>query len=214
MFTGIIEEIGQVHQAIFDGSSSKISIYAQTILEDTRPGDSIAVNGVCLTVISLSEGEFTADVMPETLRKSNLGRLHSSDSVNLERAVAIDGRLGGHFVLGHIDDTGVICKMEKEKNAVWITIKASPEVMELIVEKGSIAVDGVSLTVANVENYKFQVSIVPHTGQQTTLLEKRTGDVVNLENDIVGKYVKKLFYLKANEPLGGITFDFLKQNGF
>jgi riboflavin synthase len=214
LFTGIVEEVGQVRQTIFDENSSKISICARTVLEDTKVGDSIAVNGVCLTVISLSEREFTADVMPETLRKSNLGRLHSGSLVNLERAVPVNGRLGGHFMLGHIDGTGIIHQMKKEKNAVWITVKASQEIMALIVEKGSIAVDGVSLTVANVENCSFQVSIVPHTGQQTILLNKRGGDSVNLESDIIGKYVRKFLILKTDEPLNGITFDFLQQNGF
>lgn len=214
MFTGIIEEIGQVHRTVFSENLSKISIYVRDILENTKTGDSIAVNGVCLTVTSLDKNEFTADVMPETLRRSNLYKLKGGDLVNLERAVAVNGRIDGHFVLGHIDGMGTIFNMKRERNAVWISIKASAEIMALVVEKGSIAVDGVSLTVNNVENYGFKVSIIPHTGHQTILLSKKIGDFVNLENDIIGKYVKKLLYLKNDKSLNGITLDFLHENGF
>ncbi|HBC95366.1 MAG TPA: riboflavin synthase [Clostridium sp.] len=214
MFTGIIEEIGQVHRTVFSENLSKISIYVRDILENTKTGDSIAVNGVCLTVTSLDKNEFTADVMPETLRRSNLYKLKGGDLVNLERAVAVNGRIDGHFVLGHIDGMGTIFNMKRERNAVWISIKAPAEIMALVVEKGSIAVDGVSLTVNNVENYGFKVSIIPHTGHQTILLSKKIGDFVNLENDIIGKYVKKLLYLKNDKSLNGITLDFLHENGF
>jgi riboflavin synthase len=214
LFTGIIEEIGQVHRTVFSENLSKISIYVRDILENTKTGDSIAVNGVCLTVTSLDKNEFTADVMPETLRRSNLYKLKGGDLVNLERAVAVNGRIDGHFVLGHIDGMGTIFNMKRERNAVWISIKAPAEIMALVVEKGSIAVDGVSLTVNNVENYGFKVSIIPHTGHQTILLSKKIGDFVNLENDIIGKYVKKLLYLKNDKSLNGITLDFLHENGF
>ena len=175
------------------------------VLEGTKLGDSIAVNGVCLTVTNLRSGSFTADVMAETMRRSNLGSLKKGDQVNLERAMAADGRFGGHMVSGHIDGTGVISQMKQD---------TSEELMRLIVEKGSIAIDGISLTVAKEMPGAFQVSIIPHTGEETTLLKKKTGAVVNLENDMIGKYVEKLM---RKEPEGGgssLTLDFLKQHGF
>jgi len=214
MFTGIIEEVGQVRQIVSGSVLGKISICAKTVLENTKLGDSIAVNGVCLTVTNLNEQVFTADVMPETLRRSNLGLLHTGDPVNLERAVAADGRFGGHFVSGHIDSIGIISHMHKEGNAVWIGVKAPVETVNLIVEKGSIAVDGISLTVAAVSDQIFEVSIIPHTGQQTALINKKVGDPVNLENDLIGKYVQRLLYLNNDAPSRSITMDFLQQHGF
>lgn len=214
MFTGIVEEVGRVRQIISGGIAGQIAIAAGTVLEATKPGDSIAVNGVCLTVTGLTERGFTADVMPETLRRSNLGCLRAGDPVNLERAVAANGRFGGHFVSGHIDGTGTIRHKRKEGNAVWINIKASTEVIKLVVEKGSIAIDGVSLTVAAVGNEDFEVSVIPHTGQQTALLNKKEGDPVNLENDLIGKYVQRLLSPGCGRPSGGVTLDFLKQQGF
>ncbi len=195
MFTGIIEEIGTVRSVVSGSQSGSVSIRADKVLENTRIGDSIAVNGVCLTVTSLLSDGFTADVMPESLRRSSLGELRIGDPVNLERAMAADGRFGGHIVSGHIDGTGHITKLTREQNAVWVQIGASYEILGLIVEKGSIAIDGVSLTVARVTASDFAVSIIPHTADQTTLLRKRPGDTVNLENDVIGKYVQK--FLKA-----------------
>ena len=214
MFTGIVEELGTVKQVVSGSAWGQIEIAGQKVLEGTKLGDSIAVNGVCLTVTNLRSDSFTADVMAETMRRSNLGSLKKGDQVNLERAMAADGRFGGHMVSGHIDGTGVISQMKQEGNAVWLTVDTSEELMRLIVEKGSIAIDGISLTVAKEMPGAFQVSIIPHTGEETTLLKKKTGAVVNLENDMIGKYVEKLM---RKEPEGGgssLTLDFLKQHGF
>lgn len=214
MFTGIVEELGTVKQVVSGSAWGQIEIAGREVLEGTKLGDSIAVNGVCLTVTNLRSGSFTADVMAETMRRSNLGSLKKGDQVNLERAMAADGRFGGHMVSGHIDGTGVISQMKQEGNAVWVTVDTSEELMRLIVEKGSIAIDGISLTVAKEMPGAFQVSIIPHTGEETTLLKKKTGAVVNLENDMIGKYVEKLL---RKEPEGGgssLTLDFLKQHGF
>lgn len=221
MFTGIVEEMGRIRSVSLTGGSGKIGIEAAKVLEGTRIGDSIAVNGVCLTVVSLERDGFTADVMAETLRRCDLGQLHRGDRVNLERAMAADGRFGGHMVSGHIDGTGTIKSYRKEENAVWINVEADPDILRLIVEKGSVCIDGVSLTVAAVSDRDFQVSVIPHTGEETTLLKKRPGDKVNLENDIVGKYVERLLgaygeavcgHEKEGEPLsGGMTMEFLRE---
>ena len=212
MFTGIIEETGSVARVLQGGTSGEIRINASYVLEGTKLGDSIAVNGVCLTVTGLYDDGFTADVMPETLRRSNLGRLRSGDRVNLERAMAADGRFGGHIVSGHIDGTGEIVSLRNEGNAVWVRIRAKEEILALIVEKGSITIDGISLTVATLGTDHFEVSIIPHTGQQTTLLKKKPGDKVNLENDIIGKYVQRL--LGKSTQSSGITESFLAEHGF
>ena len=214
MFTGIVEELGRVRGVVSDAHSGKLSIQAQTVLEGTKIGDSIAVNGVCLTVVELGRDGFVADVMPETLRRSNLGSLTCGSTVNLERAMAAGGRFGGHMVSGHIDATGTITGFRKESNAVWVTVSTPNEVMELIVEKGSIAIDGISLTVADVGTHDFSVSIIPHTSSETTLLSKKPGDKVNLENDIIGKYVKKLLNVSNQQNQSGITLEFLAENGF
>lgn len=192
MFTGIIEETG----TILSAGNGKIRIAAQKVLDGTKTGDSIAVNGVCLTVTEMTSCGFTADVMPETLNRSNLGSLKKGSSVNLERAMAADGRFGGHFVSGHIDGTGTILKMQNDGNAVWVYISAPRPILNLIIEKGSVAIDGISLTVAKIDEKEFAVSVIPHTGEETTLLNKKTGDIVNLENDVVGKYVQKLMSLR------------------
>ena len=212
MFTGIIEETGSVARVLQGGTSGEIRINASYVLEGTKLGDSIAVNGVCLTVTGLYDDGFTADVMPETLRRSNLGMLRSGDRVNLERAMAADGRFGGHIVSGHIDGTGEIVSLRNEGNAVWVRIRAKEEIIALIVEKGSITIDGISLTVASLGSDYFEVSIIPHTGAQTTLLKKKAGDKVNLENDIIGKYVQRL--LGKSTQSSGITESFLAEHGF
>ena len=216
MFTGIIEEVGTVRRVLSGGTAGEISIRAATVLEGTHIGDSIAVNGVCLTVTEMTGDGFTADVMPETLRRTNLGHLNSDSRVNLERAMAAGGRFGGHIVSGHIDGVGTIRSMRREENAVWVTIAAPTPILRLIVEKGSIAIDGVSLTVAEVTSETFSVSIIPHTGAQTILLSKRPGEQVNLENDVVGKYVQRLLepYQTETPKSGGITEEFLMQYGF
>ena len=216
MFTGIIEETGAVRHVSLHGNSGSIQIGAELVLKGTQPGDSIAVNGVCLTVTTMDSKSFTADVMAETLRRSNLGNLKGGDRVNLERAMPAEGRFGGHIVSGHIDGTGTIAAMENEGNATWVYIRTSSDILALIVEKGSIAIDGISLTVAKVGMEDFAVSIIPHTSSHTTLLKKKTGDVVNLENDIVGKYVERLLGRKApaEQHKSRITEEFLRENGF
>ena len=198
------------------GNSGRIQIGAELVLSGTRQGDSIAVNGVCLTVTTMDTKSFTADVMAETLRRSNLGQLKAGDLVNLERAMPADGRFGGHIVSGHIDGTGTVAALEQEGNATWVYVRTSPDILALIVEKGSIAIDGISLTVAKVGDRDFAVSIIPHTSSHTTLLKKRSGDVVNLENDIVGKYVERLLGRKEQEEphRSRITEEFLRENGF
>ncbi|EID85508.1 riboflavin synthase, alpha subunit [Treponema sp. JC4] len=188
MFTGIVETVGVVEKC----DASSLFIKADKILETTHIGDSIAVNGVCLTVTRLADGGFYADVMPETLSRSNLGQLTCGARVNLERAMAADGRFGGHIVSGHIDGRGKITKILKDGNAVRFWISAAEGILRLIVEKGSITVDGISLTVAGVSESDFSISIIPHTLGETTLGDRRVGDSVNLENDIIGKYVERL----------------------
>lgn len=192
VFTGIVEECGTVLDVLKNGVSGSVQIQASTVLEGTKTGDSIAVNGVCLTVTKLTKSSFTTDVMAETFRRTNLGNLGKNSRVNLERAMAADGRFGGHIVSGHIDGTGIISRIKKEGNAVWIYISAPQSILNLIVEKGSVAVDGISLTVAAVSDKEFAVSVIPHTRENTALSGKKTGAVVNLENDIIGKYVQKL----------------------
>jgi len=219
MFTGIIEETGTVRNISLSGNSGRIQVGASVVLEGTKVGDSIAVNGVCLTVTSIDGKSFTADVMAETLRRSNLGQLRGGDLVNLERAMPAEGRFGGHIVSGHIDGTGTIAGMEKEGNATWVRIRTAAALLALIVEKGSIAIDGISLTVAQVGAEDFAVSIIPHTSANTTLLRKRIGDTVNLENDIVGKYVQRLVGQAQPQPQqqphrSRITEEFLRENGF
>lgn len=192
VFTGIVEECGTVLDVLKNGVSGSVQIQASTVLEGTKTGDSIAVNGVCLTVTKLTKSSFTADVMAETFRRTNLGNLGKNSRVNLERAMAADGRFGGHIVSGHIDGTGIISRIKEEGNAVWIYISVPQSILNLIVEKGSVAVDGISLTVAAVSDKEFAVSVIPHTRENTALSGKKTGAVVNLENDIIGKYVQKL----------------------
>ena len=185
------------------------------MLEDLNVGDSIATNGVCLTVISFDSGSFCADVMPETMQRSNLGELRAGSPVNLERALSLNGRLGGHIVSGHVDGMGKIVGREKDENAIRVTIATSGELLRYIVEKGSITIDGISLTVVSVSDSVFTVSVIPHTRDETTLVKKQVGDNVNLENDVIAKYVEKLMRPASSaEPKGGLTLDFLLANGF
>lgn len=192
MFTGIIEEIGKIKNIKHGEKSSVLTIAAKKVLENTQLGDSIAVNGICLTVTSMGADYFTADVMAETMRRTNLGTQTTGSAVNLERALMPASRMGGHIVSGHIDGTGTITSYEKDDNATWVTINTDDSILKYIVEKGSIAIDGISLTVAYVDSSCFKVSIIPHTSQQTTLLTKGSGNTVNLECDVIAKYVENL----------------------
>lgn len=216
MFTGIIEEIGKIRSVRPGPKSSSLTITGKKIISDLHIGDSIAVNGVCLTVTSFNDAAFTADVMAETLRRSNLGSLHSWDQVNLERAMPADGRFGGHIVSGHIDGTGKITDYTREDTAVWVTISADSSILKYIVEKGSVTIDGISLTVADVDSQQFKVSLIPHTGDNTTLLSKKVSDTVNLECDVIGKYVERILTFKSGSsiPKSDISENFLRQHGF
>lgn len=218
MFTGIIEEVGTIASVRSGSVSSRLTISGSRIFDDLQLGDSVAVNGVCLTAANISGNTFDADVMAETIRRSNLGTLRPGSRVNLERAMLAGGRFGGHIVSGHIDGTGTITEMRREENAVWVTVKAPASILRLIVEKGSIAIDGISLTVAELGSDQFRVSIIPHTGEETILLSKKPGDAVNLENDVIGKYVERLMdFGKTEEPAGkssGISLEMLMENGF
>jgi len=188
MFTGIVEEIGMVK----DLSHDRIAITATKVLEETKIGDSISINGVCLTLTQISSDGFSVDLMPETLRLTNLGKLHYGDPVNLERAVLVGGRVGGHYVQGHVDDTGKILSVKPEVEAMLVKISAPTRLLRYIVNKGFIAVDGVSLTVINPDAFSFTVSLVAFTREQTILGTRRPGDVVNLEVDVLAKYVERL----------------------
>lgn len=209
MFTGIIEEIGEIAAIKRGAKSCELLIKGDAIFSDLKIGDSVAVNGVCLTAAAINVKTFTADVMAETMRRSGLGTLQKGSKVNLERAMSANGRFGGHIVSGHIDGMGFVQSLAREDNAVWVTITADESIMRYIVEKGSVAIDGISLTVARVFKDAFSVSIIPHTGSETTLLTRRAGDRVNLECDIIGKYVEKLVGKSST-----ITEDFLKEYNF
>jgi len=206
MFTGIIEETGSVIEA----SAARLKISAGKVLEDAKEGDSLAVNGVCLTVASLDEKSFAVDVMPETLKRTTLGQLKKEDTVNLERALAFDGRLGGHLVQGHIDATGRILSLRRQGDSSIIEIEAPPKLMPYIVEKGFIAVDGISLTISAKKVGSFEVSIVAFTAEHTNITKRRMGENVNLEADIIAKYVESLSGAKRSE----ITPEFLQEHGF
>lgn len=213
MFTGIVEEIGIIRRVVGNAKSAEMEIDAGNIMEDTKIGDSIAVNGVCLTVHKKNGNSFKADVMHETMSRSNLKDLVQGSHVNIERAMRVDGRFGGHMVTGHVDDTGIIVQMKRDENAVWFTIKTSEKVMKYMVEKGAVTIDGISLTVAKTDMGQFQVSTIPHTLSVTTLGEKKVGDIVNLEADILGKYIER-FMGNREEKSKGITMEFLAHNGF
>jgi riboflavin synthase len=206
MFTGIVEETGKIASA----GGGKLVISAEKVLDDTKVGDSIAVNGVCLTVTAMTSGSFSVDVMPETSERSNIELLRTGDRVNLERALAFGGRMGGHLVQGHIDATGKIASMTWQGKAMIVKVQAPPSVMRYVVEKGFIAVDGVSLTVVARDSDSFRVSVVGFTRENTILSEKKVGEVVNLEVDIIAKYVEQ--FVKPGEK--GITSDFLAEHGF
>ncbi|MFY9113665.1 MAG: riboflavin synthase [Dethiobacteria bacterium] len=219
MFTGIIEEIGVVETCRSDRDGYKVSIRALKILDGVAIGDSIAVNGVCLTVTVLRGGTvFEADVMPETMRNTNLADLSSGSPVNLERALQANGRLGGHFVNGHVDGTATLVSRKQEGNAVVMSFTASSDLTAYIIKKGSVAIDGVSLTVTDVTREGFDVSLVPHTLASTTLDHKQAGDELNLEVDVIGKYVEgylcRMAEDKASAPKRTLTLDYLMEQGF
>ena len=215
MFSGIIETIGAIHSLRKDAKGARIAIEAPGLLNGVRLGDSIALNGVCVTVVDFDERKFEADLSIETLRRTNLGELAVGDGCNLERAMALGERLGGHLVSGHVDGVGRIKSRKNEGASIWLTFEAPVEVMRYVVYKGSIAVDGISLTVAACDGVTFSVSIIPHTGEQTTLTEKKDGGVVNLEADLIGKYVEKLLTPHAeSRSREGVTMEKLKEQGY
>ncbi len=217
MFTGIVEEMGIIKSIRKGASSAVLEIQAQVVLEDVHIGDSIAVNGVCLTATSFTPTTFTADVMHETLNRSSLAHLRPGSRVNLERAMAANGRFGGHIVAGHVDGVGTVLQTRKDDNAIWYTIGAPPEVLRYVVEKGSITIDGISLTVAKVTDSDFSISAIPHTVAVTVLQDRAPGATVNLETDIIGKYVEKLLTPQAQptqRPASNITRDFLSRYGY
>ncbi|MGB8707421.1 MAG: riboflavin synthase [Dehalococcoidia bacterium] len=206
MFTGIVEKIGKVKGV----SPGRLNIEASKVIEGTKPGDSISISGACLTVTSISNNDFCVEVMPETIRRTNLGRLQFGDAVNLERAVPADGRFGGHFVQGHVDDVGKVLSVRPEEGAFIARISAPSYLMPYVVTKGFIAVDGVSLTVFDYDDFSFSVSLVGYTREHTTLGIIKPGDTVNLEVDIIAKYVDRL----KQRDNRGVTLDFLEEHGF
>ena len=206
MFTGIVQEVGKVISAL----PEQLVIAAQNIPQKAELGESIAVNGVCLTVMHLTGDSFSVGVMPETLRRSNLGLLQTGSRVNLEPAMTLGGKMGGHLVEGHVDATGKVAAVRREGGAILVEIEAPPEVMRYVVEKGFIAIDGVSLTVSNRSTGSFWVSIVQYTRQHTILEDWRVGTTVNLEADIIAKYVEQLTRVKSS----GITEEFMREHGF
>lgn len=216
MFTGIVEEIGTVQKIIKNGNSLQMAIQAMKILEDVKLGDSIAVNGVCLTVTSFSSQLFTVDVMPETFHSTSLASLKNGSFVNLERALAANGRFGGHFVTGHIDGTGVILRKEAKENAIYIDISIPETGQAYVMEKGSIGIDGTSLTTFGVNDEFVTVSLIPHTANETILGMKNIGDKVNIEFDMLAKYVQLALAKKTEDSThkSKMTVDFLKENGF
>lgn len=218
MFTGIIEEIGQIRAIVSGTKSIKITIDAEKILVDLHVGDSIAVSGVCLTVTSYTVSTFTADVMPETVHRTLLSKLKCGDMVNLERALTLATRLGGHIVSGHVDGLGEIIEVTKDDNALVVTIRLSEDLAKYVIEKGSIAIDGISLTVVACAKNWCSVSMIPHTAASTTLGMKKAGALVNIENDLIGKYVERFLLFQSpaakQNTKSKITLDFLSQNGF
>ncbi|MBX4268124.1 riboflavin synthase [Clostridium estertheticum] len=215
MFTGLIEEIGNIKSIAKKTKSARITINAKEIMSGIKIGDSVCTNGVCLTVTDLSQNSFSVDVMAETMRCSNLGGLKQGSRVNLERALRASDRLGGHIVSGHIDGLGTVVDLSIEENATWVSVETSSDILKYIVNKGSITIDGISLTVAYVDENIFKVSIIPHTKGETTLVTKKIGEVVNLESDMMAKYVEKLLqYRETPKEKKSIGMDFLEKNGF
>lgn len=215
MFTGLVEEIGVIGSVSKTAKSARITIKAKDVLHDLKIGDSVSTNGVCLTVTEFGTSWFTVDVMAETMRHSSLDFAKIGTSVNLERALRLGDRMGGHIVSGHVDGLGTISQIEQEENATWLSITASSSLLHYIIHKGSVAIDGVSLTVAYVDDYSFKVSIIPHTRAMTTLHRKQIGEVVNIECDMMGKYIEKFVTHKVdNTVVNTIDDNFLREHGF
>jgi riboflavin synthase len=215
VFTGIIEELGVIDRLVQQGETIEIAIKAKTILHDVKLGDSIAVNGVCLTVTSYTNEQFIVDVMPETVRATSLKNLKKGSKINLERAMAANGRFGGHFVSGHVDGVGTILNKTKVANAVYYEIEVSPEILQYIILKGSIAVDGTSLTVFAITDHSFTISLIPHTLSETVLGMKGVGDIVNIECDMLGKYIKRFISMNNNNKKeSSLSENFLEKHGF
>lgn len=214
MFTGIIEEIGHVQRINQQSRSAQIQIKAGKVLSDVAVGDSIAVNGVCLTVVSFDAQHFIADVMPETIDKTTLHELKPGSPVNLERALQVGARLGGHIVQGHVDALGTIVQKQVLEIAIIYRIKTTPELLQFVVPKGSVAIDGISLTVVDVFQDSFTVSLIPHTAHETILGGKNPGDRVNLESDIIGRYVQHLMSRSSPDMRQDLDVSFLAENGF
>lgn len=216
MFTGLIEEVGTIDHIKRGADSSQITINSLIVIKDINIGDSISTNGICLTVIDFNTQSFTVDVMSETLKVTNLGTLLKGDKVNLERALRLQDRLGGHLVSGHVDGIGEIVDLKSEDNAKIITVSTQSKLLRYIIYKGSIAIDGISLTVFYVDDSIFKVSVIPHTNSITTLLDKNVGDTVNLECDIIGKYIEQLIKPTdaKDKSKADISINFLRENGF
>jgi len=218
MFTGLIEEIGSIKSIQGGGKSIRLTVSARKIMDDVKLGDSIATNGICLTVVSFNSTGFSADVMPETMSRTNFGLLGAGSRVNLERALRVGDRMGGHMVSGHIDGLGEVVGREQDDNAIWVSIAAPGNILKYIVEKGSVAIDGISLTVAYVDEKIFKVSIIPLTQEDTTLTSKKKGEKVNLECDMTAKYIEKFMLHRDEESAqvekSDISMNFLKENGF
>ncbi|TPG68019.1 riboflavin synthase [Brevibacillus laterosporus] len=226
MFTGIVEEVGTIYGVLNGRKAGSLHIKASLVIEGSKVGDSIAVNGVCLTVTQFTASGFVVDVMPETLNKTNLGELRYGDPVNLERAMSLGDRLGGHLVSGHVDGRGRILSKKQSENAILYEIEAATDILRYIIPRGSVTVDGISLTVVDVHANFFSLSIIPHTVTVTTLGKKNVGDHVNLENDLIGKYVERLLAdqgNQGNQPFSlhssrtkqhSVTDSFLRDNGF
>lgn len=217
MFTGLIEEIGKIKHISKGSRSFQFTIEAEKVLNDLKLGDSVATNGACLTVVSKNKSDFTVDIMAETVKRTNFSALKTGDRVNLERAMRLNDRLGGHLVSGHIDGTGKITGIKKEDIAHIVSIESEKEIIAQMLNKASVAIDGISLTIIAVDENKFSVSIIPHTAGETTLLKKKIGDVVNLETDLIGKYVLNFLKQNKNEnpaKPSRLNMDFLAENGF
>jgi riboflavin synthase len=219
MFTGLVEEIGKISKITKGSNSYQFSIQAEKVLSDIKVGDSVATNGACLTVVNRTNSSFTVDIMAETIERTNFGKMKLGDTVNLERAMLLSDRLGGHLVSGHIDGIGKISNIKKEDIANIISIEAPKDLLYQMLNKGSITIDGISLTILSVNEKDFQVSIIPHTAQETTLLKKKTGDFVNLETDMIGKYVLRFLKAGKKENLtqakaSKLSMGFLAENGY
>lgn len=214
MFTGIIEDKGIVEMVKPSEKSATLTIRSEEIVSDLKVGDSVSVNGVCLTVTTFDKSRFTVDAVPETMSRSNLGMLKSGSRVNLERALQVGGRMGGHMVSGHVDAQGEIRKIDNDENAVWFTIGVDAEQIRYLIPKGSVAVNGISLTVVDVEEDRFTVSVIPHSLSETTLNEMKTGDRVNIEVDMTAKYIERFLAFRESGEKEKVSMDYLKENGF